>query len=346
MLASMTVTPGQGIDFTALRNTLLFVAVIYILSSLFAWGQSYIMAGVTQRTVYRMRRDVDEKLSRLPLRYFDSHSRGDMLSRVTNDIDNIANSLQQTPDPADHRALHDHRRHRDHVLDQPAAGGHLAADRARCRSWSRCSSPSARSSSSPPSGRRPARSTATSRRCTPGTRSSRCSAASRRRSRPSTRENEELYQASYRAQFISGMIQPVMTFIANLNYVADLRHRRHPGRQRPDEPRRRPGVRPVLAPVHDADHPDRQHRQRHPVGGRVGRAGVRAARRGRGDAATSSCVGGAAGGRRSGRRSRTSRSATCPTCRSSRTSTSSSSRARRSPSSARPAPARPRSSTC
>ena len=54
------------------------------------------MAGVTQRTVYRMRRDVDAKLSRLPLRYFDSHPRGDTLSRVTNDIDNIANSLQQT----------------------------------------------------------------------------------------------------------------------------------------------------------------------------------------------------------------------------------------------------------
>ena len=72
------------------------MAVIYIISSIFAWGQSYIMAGVTQRTVYRMRRDVDAKLSRLPLSYFDSHPRGDTLSRVTNDIDNIGNSLQQT----------------------------------------------------------------------------------------------------------------------------------------------------------------------------------------------------------------------------------------------------------
>ncbi len=62
----------------------------------FAWGQAFIMAGVSQRTVYRMRRDVDLKLSRLPLRYYDSHPRGDTLSRVTNDIDNIANSLQQT----------------------------------------------------------------------------------------------------------------------------------------------------------------------------------------------------------------------------------------------------------
>ncbi|MEO5918463.1 MAG: ABC transporter ATP-binding protein [Candidatus Limnocylindrales bacterium] len=96
MLASMTVTPGAGVDLTALRNVLLVVATVYILSSLFSWAQSYVMAGVSQRTVYRMRRDVDVKLSRLPLRYFDSHSRGDTLSRVTNDIDNIANSLQQT----------------------------------------------------------------------------------------------------------------------------------------------------------------------------------------------------------------------------------------------------------
>ncbi len=96
MLASMTLTPGSGIDFTALRNTLLVVAVIYLFSSVFSWAQAYVMAGVSQRTVYRLRRDVDEKLSRMPLSYFDSHPRGDTLSRVTNDIDNIANSLQQT----------------------------------------------------------------------------------------------------------------------------------------------------------------------------------------------------------------------------------------------------------
>jgi ATP-binding cassette, subfamily B, multidrug efflux pump len=96
MLAAMTVTPGAGVDLAAIRNVLLVVATVYILSSLFSWAQSYIMAGVSQRTVYRMRRDVDLKLARLPLRYFDSHPRGDTLSRVTNDIDNIANSLQQT----------------------------------------------------------------------------------------------------------------------------------------------------------------------------------------------------------------------------------------------------------
>ena len=81
MLASMpNVVAGQGIDFDALARTLGVVAVVYLLSSLFSWGQAYIMAGVTQRTVYRLRKRVDEKLGRLPLAYFDRESRGDMLA--------------------------------------------------------------------------------------------------------------------------------------------------------------------------------------------------------------------------------------------------------------------------
>ncbi len=96
MLASMNVVPGVGVDFGQLAGILSFVAVIYLLSSVFSWGQAYIMAGVTQRTVYRLRRRVDEKLGRLPLAYFDRESRGDILSRVTNDIDNISQTLQQS----------------------------------------------------------------------------------------------------------------------------------------------------------------------------------------------------------------------------------------------------------
>ncbi len=69
---------------------------MYFISSVFSWGQNYLMAGVTQRTMYRLREDVDVKLGRLPLKYFDTHPRGDLLSRVTNDIDNIATTMQQT----------------------------------------------------------------------------------------------------------------------------------------------------------------------------------------------------------------------------------------------------------
>jgi ATP-binding cassette subfamily B protein len=96
MVASMTITPGAGVDFTALAQILALVVIVYVFSSFLSWAQNYLMAGVTQRTIYRLREEVDHKLGRLPLRYFDSTSRGDVLSRVTNDIDNISTTLQQT----------------------------------------------------------------------------------------------------------------------------------------------------------------------------------------------------------------------------------------------------------
>ena len=72
------------------------MTIVYVVSSILSWMQNYLMAGVTQRTIYRLREEVDAKLGKLPLRYFDSSSRGDVLSRVTNDIDNISTTLQQT----------------------------------------------------------------------------------------------------------------------------------------------------------------------------------------------------------------------------------------------------------
>ena len=87
--------PGKGIDFSTISHILIFAAALYLFSSLFMWLQAYLMAGVTQRTVYRLREKAEQKIGRLPLRYFDTQSRGDLLSRVTNDIDNISNSLQQ-----------------------------------------------------------------------------------------------------------------------------------------------------------------------------------------------------------------------------------------------------------
>ncbi len=95
MVAANQIVPGKGIDYPAITHILLIVIALFIVSSLFMWMQSYIMAGVTQRTVFRLRRKAEEKLGRLPLQYFDTQSRGDLLSRVTNDIDNIATSMQQ-----------------------------------------------------------------------------------------------------------------------------------------------------------------------------------------------------------------------------------------------------------
>ncbi|GAB3806923.1 ABC transporter ATP-binding protein [Humibacter antri] len=96
MLSGMHLTPGQGIDFTALSHVLMIVLALYVFASVFSWLQAYILNGVTMRTVYRLRRDVEEKIHRLPLKYFDSMPRGELLSRVTNDIDNVQQGLQQT----------------------------------------------------------------------------------------------------------------------------------------------------------------------------------------------------------------------------------------------------------
>lgn len=95
MLQKSPVIPGQGVNFGAIARLLLLAVALFAFGSIFMWLQGYLMAGITQRTVYRLRRKAEEKLGRMPLSYFDGQSRGDLLSRVTNDIDNIANSLQQ-----------------------------------------------------------------------------------------------------------------------------------------------------------------------------------------------------------------------------------------------------------
>ncbi|MCR1161715.1 ABC transporter ATP-binding protein/permease [Paenarthrobacter sp. UW852] len=96
MLSAMTLTPGVGIDFGALSSVLLWALALYVLASAFGWMQAYVLNGVVQRTVYRLRERIEAKIHRLPLRYFDSIQRGELLSRVTNDVDNISQSLQQS----------------------------------------------------------------------------------------------------------------------------------------------------------------------------------------------------------------------------------------------------------
>ncbi|HEY6013756.1 MAG TPA: ABC transporter ATP-binding protein, partial [Candidatus Limnocylindrales bacterium] len=219
MLSSMHLTPGQGVDFGDLGQVLLLLAGVYLLSSLFSWGQAYIMAGVTQRTVYRLRRETDEKLGRLPLKYFDGHPRGDVLSRVTNDIDNIGQTLQQSltqlitslltvvgvlilmltispilaaisllavPVSIAVTILIASRSQKQFVAQWASTGalnGHVEemhTGHSIVKVFGRQEEAIARFNE----------------------------------------ENDRLYEASYRAQFISGIIQPAMNFIANLNYVA------------------------------------------------------------------------------------------------------------------------------
>jgi ATP-binding cassette subfamily B protein len=219
LIAGMHLTPGVGVDFTALRNVLLLVATVYILSSIFAWMQSYLMTGVSQRTVYRMRRDVDAKLSRLPLSYYDSHPRGDTLSRVTNDIDNIATSLQQSLTQlitslctiigvlalmlwiSPILAVIS-------LLTVPLSIGVTVfiAKRSQqefARQWARTGTLNGHVEE-----------------MHTGHAIVKAFGHEREAIEQFDDQNEQLFQASYRAQFLSGTIQPAMQFIANINYVA------------------------------------------------------------------------------------------------------------------------------
>ncbi len=220
MLASMdNVVPGVGVDFELLAQLLGLVTLIYLASSIFAWAQAYIMAGVTQRTVYRLRRRVDQKLGRLPLAYFDRQSRGDTLSRVTNDIDNISQTLQQSltqlitsvltvigvlimmltisPLLAFISVL---------VVPVSMVVVVVIAKRSQVQfaaQWAKTGDLNGHVEE-----------------MHTGHAIVKLFGRQEQAIEVFDRENEALYQASYKAQFISGMIQPAMTFISNLNYVA------------------------------------------------------------------------------------------------------------------------------
>ncbi|MDQ0736833.1 ABC transporter ATP-binding protein [Arthrobacter agilis] len=96
MLSGMNLDPGHGIDFDALQSVLGIVLLLYVFASAFSWLQGYILNAIVQKTVYKLREDVETKVNALPLTYFDKVPRGELLSRVTNDVDNIGQSMQQT----------------------------------------------------------------------------------------------------------------------------------------------------------------------------------------------------------------------------------------------------------
>jgi ATP-binding cassette subfamily B protein len=207
-----------GVDFAALAQILALAVVVYALSSLLAWAQAYIMAGVAQRTVYGLRREVESKLARLPLRYFDSHAHGDLLSRVTNDVDNIATTLQQglsqlltsvltvigvlammlwispllalisviTIPLAFAVTIVIAGRSQKEFIAQWAETGALNGHVEQMHSGHALVQVFGRRASA---------------------------------IQQFNDQNERLYRASFRAQFLSGIIQPAMQFLSNLNYV-------------------------------------------------------------------------------------------------------------------------------
>ena len=209
---------GQGIDFPKLHRTLAGVVVLYVVSASMAYCQAWLLAGVVQKTMFRLRSDVEDKLHELPLSYVDRQPRGDLLSRVTNDIDNVAQSLQQTLSqmltsvlsifgviimmftispllasiavltiPASLFTLRTiASRSKKRFIAQWAHTGALNAQveeaftgHALVKVFGRSADVEARFNE----------------------------------------KNEELFEASFGAQFISGIIQPAMMFLGNLNYV-------------------------------------------------------------------------------------------------------------------------------
>ncbi|HHV65068.1 MAG TPA: ABC transporter ATP-binding protein [Peptococcaceae bacterium] len=88
--------PGAGVDFQHLGRLVFSLITLYLFSSVFSYGQQFLMAGIAQKIVFKMRQDLNVKLHVLPLRYFDSRTHGEVLSRVTNDVDTVSTTLQQS----------------------------------------------------------------------------------------------------------------------------------------------------------------------------------------------------------------------------------------------------------
>src|SRR5699024_10860647 len=94
-LATAEVVPGQGIDFTALGQIIIAVLLMYLVASMLMWAQGYILNALVMRVVYRLREDIERKINRLPLRYFDTRQRGDVMSRVPTAVHNTRPALKQ-----------------------------------------------------------------------------------------------------------------------------------------------------------------------------------------------------------------------------------------------------------
>ncbi|MEV4329265.1 ABC transporter ATP-binding protein [Streptomyces sp. NPDC049597] len=218
MLSAVDFTPGEGIDFTAVGNVLLVALAVYVAAGLLMLVSTRLSIKVINRTVYRMREDVQAKLSRLPLSYFDKAKRGEVLSRATNDVDNISQTLQQsmgqlinslltivgvlammfwispllalvalvTVPVSVFVATRVGKRSQPHFVAQWKSTGALNAHVEEMYSGHALVKVFGRQKES---------------------------------AQGFDEHNEALYEAGFRAQFNSGMMQPLMLFVSNLNYV-------------------------------------------------------------------------------------------------------------------------------
>ncbi len=218
LVSSLDLVPGQSVDFDAVGRVLLIVLTIYVLGSVLAWLAGYLLNDVVQSTVLTMRSDVEDKVNRLPLSYFDKQPRGELLSRVTNDIDNVSQSLQQTMSQLLTSVLTVLAVVSMMVWISPLLSliaivsvpiSMVITARVMKRSqgmfvqqW-----------------RRTGRLNAHIEETFSGATLVKVYGRQAEAELVFEVENEELYRASFSAQFVSGLIMPIMMFVGNLNYV-------------------------------------------------------------------------------------------------------------------------------
>ena len=210
--------PGAGIDFTKLRETIVFVMALYVFSAILGWVQGYVVNIVMVKAMFRLRAQIEEKINRLPLSYFDKVQRGQLISRVTNDVDNITQTMQQALSSAITSILTV-----VGVLVMMFSISWLLAlvalvslplmavvfgiigprsQKAFKSQWGKVGALNARVEES-----------------FSGHALVKVFGREKAQIAAFQEENEELYQASFKAQFLSGIMMPAMTFIGSLTYV-------------------------------------------------------------------------------------------------------------------------------
>lgn len=218
MVAKMDVTPGAGIDFTALGRILIVVLCLYVGAAVLNWLQGYVLNRVMVRAMWRLRGQVEEKINRLPLSYFDKIKRGDLISRVTNDIDNITNTLQQSLSGAITSIFTvigslimmltiSWKLTLIALVSLPLMAVILGfigpkSQKAFKLQWLRVGQLNARVEES-----------------FSGHAVVRVFGQQKNFEKDFAENNEELYKTSFRAQFLSGLMMPMMSFVGNLVYV-------------------------------------------------------------------------------------------------------------------------------
>ena len=219
MLSAMDVVPGAGIDYTRLGRILTVVLALYVGSAVLNWLQGWLLNRVTVRVLFRLRAQVEDKVHRLPLSYFDAVARGELLSRVTNDVDNVANTLQQSLSSALTSILTvvgvlgmmfsiSWRLALVALVIFPLMGVVFAgigprSQKAFTHQWARTGKINTRVEES-----------------FSGHALVQVYGRTEAVREAFAAENEELFRASLRAQFLSGIMMPIMLVIGNINYVA------------------------------------------------------------------------------------------------------------------------------